>query len=187
MNVIGVSGKARAGKDTLFAIAEKDGFIKLSFAEELKRQAREDFGLTNEQTDGSLKEVPTDLLDGNTPRSCLIELGNLYRRYRPTFWVDIVVNKIKANPSGKFMVTDVRYPNEADALREVGGIILRLERHPARDSMVDEKTKLSISETALDEYSAFSYRLQGFQNHVPNDLLSFWERVKAVELEKANG
>lgn len=174
LRVIGVSGKARAGKDTLFAIAEKDGYTKLSFAGELKRRARQDFGLTDEHTDGKLKEVPSDLLLGHSPREFLIELGNLYRKYRPSFWVDIILNQILANPYDRFMITDVRYPNEAEAIKSVGGSILRLERHPERDSMVDDKTKLSISETALDEYKGFDFKLPGEYNRVPADLKNFW-------------
>lgn len=183
MNVIGVSGKARAGKDTLFAVAEQDGYIRLSFAEELKRRARNDFGLTTEHTDGKLKEVGTIELGGYSPREFLIELGNLYRKYRPTFWVDIVLNKIINNGGTKFMVTDVRYVNEAEALRKIGTSLIRLERHPDRDSMVDEKTKLSISETALDDYAHFDFILKGENNRIPSDLKNFWEAIKAVELE----
>jgi hypothetical protein len=181
INVFGVSGKARAGKDTLFAVAQEDGFEKLSFAGELKRRARFDFDLTDEHTDGKLKEIVTDSLNGHSPREFLIDLGNLYRKYCPTFWVDIVLKTIITNPDKKYMITDVRYPNEADALREVGGMILRLERHPDRDSMVDEKTKLSISETALDNYQNFNFVLKGEDNRVPEDLRNFWSMVKSSQ------
>ena len=179
--VIGVSGKARAGKDTLFSIAEADGFEKLSFAAELKRRAQVDLGLTPVHTDGALKETILESLNHNSPRSFLIELGNLYRKYRPSFWVDIVLAKIKENPEKDYMITDVRYPNEAEALKSVGALIVRLERHPSRDSMVDEKTKQSISETALDGYKGFDAILPGELNKVPQDLKNFWEGIKAVE------
>ncbi len=185
--IIGVSGKARSGKDTLFSIAQKDGFVRLSFAEELKRRAREDFGLTSEHTDGSLKETPLDKLQGHSTREFLIELGNLYRKYRSTFWVDIILDKIRANPTVNYMITDVRYPNEADALKEIGGELVRLERHPDRDSMVDEKTKQSISETALDDYKGFNWTLHGNRNQVPADLEELWKSMKWLQLRRANG
>jgi len=180
-NVIGVSGKARAGKDSLFAIAQNDGFEKLSFAAELKRRAQQDLGLTDVHTDGALKETVLESLNNNSPRSFLIELGNLYRKYRPSFWVDIVLSKIKENPDKKYMITDVRYPNEAEALKSVGGIIVRLERHPSRDFLVDDKTKQSISETALDNYQGFDFVLSGGNNAVMDDLKHFWTLIKAVE------
>ncbi len=185
--IIGVSGKARSGKDTLFSIAQKDGFVRLSFAEELKRRAREDFGLTSEHTDGSLKETPLEKLQGHSTREFLIELGNLYRKYRPSFWVDIILDKIRANPTVNYMITDVRYPNEADALDSVDGIIVRLERHPDRDGLVDEKTKQSISETALDSYTGFKYVVPGDQNRVTQDLEFFWDIIKTVEEIKGTG
>lgn len=172
--VFGVSGKARSGKDSLFAIAALDGFKRLSFAAELKCRARADFGLTEEHTDGALKDLPCAELGGRSPREFLIDLGNLYRKYRDTFWVDIVIDTIKANPHESYMITDVRYPNEAEAIKSVGGEILRLERHPDRDGMVDEKTKQSISETALDDYKGFSYILTAEHNKKIGDLVLFW-------------
>lgn len=184
MNIIGVSGKARSGKDSLFAFASKDGYQRLSFAEELKARARRDLGLTVDHTDGWLKDASCSLLSGHSPREFLIDLGNLYRKYRPTFWVDIVLGKIKQAPTAKFMITDVRYPNEAEAIRKIGGLLIRLERHSSRDALVDEKTKQSISETALDGYRNFNYVLDAESNEKISDLEFFWNGIKAIEQER---
>jgi hypothetical protein len=177
IQVIGVSGKARAGKDTLFSIAARNGYTWLSFAEELKTRVRRDFPfLTKEHTDGALKEVPLPELSGYSTRDLLIDYGTgLFRKYDNDYWVKAFVAKLKALPAdAKVMVTDVRFPNEAEALKSVGGLLLRLERHPDRDSMVSEKTKLSVSETALDDYKGFDYVLPGEHNRVPGDLERFW-------------
>lgn len=182
--VIGISGKARAGKDTLFAFAAKEGFIRLSFADDLKARARRDFGLTVEHTDGHLKEIPCDKLGGFSPRDFLIDLGNLYRKYRPTFWVDVVAETIKQNPDKNYVITDVRYPNEAAAIKSVGGLMVRIERHPDRDAMVPNHIKKSISETAMDDYGDFNFLLPGEQNRVPADLEKFWSEITRDAVKK---
>lgn len=175
--IIGISGKARAGKDSLFAIAERDGFVRLSFAEELKSRIRRDFPfLTVEHTDGSLKEVPMAELNGHTPRELMIDYGtHLFRKYDNDYWVKAMVARLRALPTdAKVMITDVRFPNEAAAVHGAGGKLIRLERHSSRDAMVSEATKQSISETALDSFAFFDFTLKGEDNHNLGDLEAFW-------------
>ena len=188
-NIIGISGKARAGKDTLFAIAEKDGYVRLSFAEELKSRVRRDFPfLTLDHTDGALKEVPLEMLNGHTPRELMIDYGtHLFRKYDTDYWVKATVARLNALPSdAKVMFTDVRFVNEADAIKAAGGKLIRLERHPDRDSMVSNLTKMSTSETALDDYNGFDYVLRGELNRVRADLETFWYSIvgQFAELHK---
>lgn len=196
--IIGISGKARSGKDTLAAIAAKDGWKRLAFADELKRKVREDFGLTLEQIDGKLKEIPTQYQTGPmtifdvdgfatesilywTPREMMIEYGQFYRQFDKNYWVNIVLNKIRGLSSDEnFMITDLRFPNEAEAVKNSGGAVIRLERHPSRDSMVSESIKQNISETALDDYKGFSCMLAAEDNCTPEDLRIFWNKLQAV-------
>lgn len=176
--IIGLSGKARAGKDTLFAYLSYRGFVKASYAEDLKKRVRRDFQLTMEHTDGKLKEAPSDRLGGHSPRELMIDYGNMFRKFNPNYWVDSLMNGLKGQPKDvKVVITDVRYPNEAEAIKASGGILIRLERHTSRDAMVDEKTKLSISETALDEYKRWDIILPGEKNETPQDLEKFSDEV----------
>ncbi len=170
--VIGVSGKARAGKDTFFATYASRGFQKASFAAELKRRVRRDFGLTEEHTDGALKEVKMDRLNGHSPREVMIAYGNMFREFNPSYWCDTLFNHITANP-GKYIITDVRYENEAECIKSLGGVLLRLERHPSRDGLIDAATKNSISETALDNYVGWDLKLVGEYNRDLEDLENF--------------
>lgn len=62
--------------------------------------------------------------------------------YGESFWVDRVMNQIKTNPHhdsttglfvghevvGDYVITDVRFPNELDAVRRVGGQVWRIQR-----------------------------------------------------------
>jgi len=176
--ILGISGKAKAGKDLLFSSAEKGGFKKLSFAAELKRKVREDFDLTTEHTDGWLKETPCSRINNLAPRQLLIDLGNLYRKYADDYWIKRAFEHIK--PPQNYAFTDVRYWNEAEAIRNHGGLLIRLERHPDRDSLVSEETKNSVSETALDKYPRFDFVLAAEDNKTPEQLAQFWQVVSAV-------
>ena len=50
MKLLGICGKAGSGKDTAAAyLIEKHGFVKLAFADPLKRFAKGVFGFTSEQ------------------------------------------------------------------------------------------------------------------------------------------
>tara|TARA_R100001244_G_scaffold120565_1_gene90177 strand:- start:2776 stop:3039 length:264 start_codon:yes stop_codon:yes gene_type:complete len=49
------------------------------------------------------------------------------------------------------IVPDVRFPNEADAIKQAGGKVIRLTRSPHDDQ--------HESETALDDYEGFDHVL----------------------------
>jgi hypothetical protein len=64
-----------------------------------------------------------------------------------------------------WIVTDVRFPNEADAIKNRGGILIRINRNSlSKDKIKNaiEKTNGYLpaeheSETALDNYNKFDY------------------------------
>lgn len=178
--IIGVSGKSKAGKDELFKFAKLSGFEKVSFASPLKNMAKEAFGLDEYQVNGDGKDEVTKVLNGKTPRELLIKLGNLYREFDSEYWVKAAMKYVQQNSDRNFMVTDVRYLNEAEAIRNNGGIIVRLERHSNRDCLVSDSTKQSPSETALDGYPKFDFVLDAVDNVTPDDLAKFWNVLLAV-------
>lgn len=55
-----------------------------------------------------------------------------------------------------WLITDVRFPNEAEAIKERGGILIRVNR--GRMSMV-EMANQHPSETALDNYDKWNYKI----------------------------
>jgi hypothetical protein len=179
--IIGISGKARAGKDTLAAALP--GFVKGSFAAELKSRVMRDFNLTDAHMNGALKEVRLAELAGCSSRQLLIDYGNLFRKYNENYWVDFLMEKIEAEMPPRVAITDVRYPNEAERIKAAGGIMVRLERHTSRDRLVDPMANASISETALDDYKGFDFVLPGHKNATMEDLAKFGQHLMS-EIEK---
>jgi hypothetical protein len=103
----------------------------MKFASPLKDMLRA-IGLTDQHIEGDLKEVPCDLLCGQTPRFAMLTLGTEWGRdtIGGDFWINIAAHRIAtALAAGmSVVVDDVRFDNEADLIRRLGGVVLGLER-----------------------------------------------------------
>ena len=83
MNIIGISGLAGSGKDTVAdMIVQNNGFVKVSLADPIKRFAMDIWGFTEEQVFGAsqfrnAKDLRYEVSSGNflTPRLCLQHVG----------------------------------------------------------------------------------------------------------------
>lgn len=171
--LIGISGKRGVGKTLLATVLkEKHGFEVFSFAEALKTHCRTAFGLTEEQTDGKLKEESTNIprlwvtgpqgsvpVSYWTPRELMIAVGQFYRGIDPDFWVKRIMRDAAASSLGT--IHDVRFKNEAGHIFQAGGILVRLERDPALN--VYKGTSTDSSETELDA-GPFHYTLSAKWN-----------------------
>lgn len=70
------------------------------------------------------------------------------RMYEP-IWVNSCINKIQQEQSGLAIIADVRFPNEAKAIEDAGGKVVRLTREVHEDN--------HSSEVALDDYPFTDY------------------------------
>jgi hypothetical protein len=128
--LIGLIGYAGSGKTTVSSILCTDfQFQRLRFADTLKRMLLA-FGLTPEQVDGCKKEFPCDLLNGGTPRWAMQTLGTEWGRnlIHPDIWVNVAIENWRKRDIGNYVFDDVRFENEAHAIREAGGEIWRVRR-----------------------------------------------------------
>lgn len=137
----GISGRKFSGKDTTGKhLCEKYGYIRLAYADALKEACREIFGFSDEQLYGSLKETDDEFWK-TSPRKILQyvgtdlfrdQLSNVVPDLGKNIWVKVVEKKIldiwKENPKQGIVITDVRFPNEVDAVRKLGGTVLRVTR-----------------------------------------------------------
>jgi hypothetical protein len=162
--IIGITGRKFHGKDTLADyLVKQHGYIKLSFAQPLKEICKTIFGFTNSQVNGDLKET-IDFRWDVTPRKVMQFIGTeLFRdnigRLLPdigeNLWARCVIEKIKSlllvDPSSKFVISDVRFPNEIECLREYSkeSKIFRVYRPGV---LVDE-TSSHPSEKLIDSLS----------------------------------
>lgn len=135
--IIGMTGLAGAGKDTVAKyLADYYGFTVVSFAYPLYQAISAVTGLTIEDLhDREIKEKPLKSL-GKSPRELLQSLGTDWGRnmIHKNMWVAVAMERIsRLTEEGKHVVvTDVRFDNEAVALRLAGGLIWRVSRPGAQ-------------------------------------------------------
>jgi hypothetical protein len=184
MTLIGLSGKAKSGKDTVAdRCCELYGWRKMKLADPLKHMCREMFGLTTEHTDGAWKADPVGT---TTPRQLMIEIGRLGRAVSERFWIERLQKQILQHPQaqlGTFIVADVRFKNEAEWIKKYGGFLVRLER--AVELRGDDI--LDPSETDLDDYEGFDLKIGESWNVDARDVPAIAARIKeGMETKRAS-
>ena len=148
--IIGLTGKARAGKDTVARILCKKipHSTDMSFAGPIKRGAMEMFNLSPDQLWGDRKEEPIEWLGGVTPRHILQTLGTEFGRpqIHPDVWVmnGMRTAEIYLQSVSVVVITDVRFDNEAEAIIEAGGKVYEVFR-PGNSGVAHHSSEEGIS------------------------------------------
>lgn len=155
--LIGLAGRARSGKDTVAAhLIARHGYSRLAFADGVRDVAYATDPIVSTFNGGydrlshyvdtygweGAKELPE-------VRGLLQRLGTDGVRtvIGPFTWVDLWGRKFRQS-TGPVVVTDVRFPNEAEMLRRLGGAIARVVRPGP------VPTHEHTSESAMDDHQA---------------------------------
>lgn len=157
--VVGVSGYARSGKDTIGSMMVEDfGFRRVSFAGPLKEAVyRLDpiISASGLRCQHVVDDMGWDDAKDMYPevRALLQRMGTEVGRdlFDANFWVNLALKDIKEN-GGNVVITDCRFPNEAEAIRKIGGRLWRVERpdtkpvnaHPSETALDSEKFDWTI-------------------------------------------
>ena len=124
--LIGFAGKARSGKDTAGKYqGDKYRFVRYSFAQPLKDGAKAMFNLTDEQIENKEKVIEPW---GRSPRELYQLLGtDVARSIDVRVWIKNAEMFIKKRAGLSVVITDVRFSNEAEWIRNQGGVVIYLE------------------------------------------------------------
>lgn len=159
--ILGLSGKARHGKNaTAEFIAKRLApagieVIAFGFADAVKDEARQ-------RGWNGLKD--------EAGRSLLQRIGMERRAENPNYWIHRAFDRIVSEATVRrehrrlWVLTDVRFENEAAAIKNAGGVLWRVERrnpatHGAWDNGLTAEQKAHPSETALDDYREFDWAI----------------------------
>lgn len=128
--VIGVMGLKGSGKSVVARyLSREHGFSRRPFAFYLKAMLHA-IGIPTDILDGSIedKAKPLACLNGHTARHAMQTLGTEWGRkcMGENFWVDIW--KTNMPNYGYIVVDDVRFPNEVQAIHDLGGVIVKVVR-----------------------------------------------------------
>lgn len=158
--LIGLTGAAGAGKDTVAShLFQKHGCLKLGFADPLYHMVSAMTGLPVEQlADRKVKEADIAWV-GTSPRRLLQTLGTEWGRgtLGDDIWINGLFRRIEKYQAALgrwqagFVVTDVRFANEAKAIRERGGHIVEIVRPTPLAGVPDEARQHSSEAGIPDE------------------------------------
>ena len=140
--IIGICGLIGSGKGTVADfLVEQKGFTKISFADRLKDGVASVFGWNREMLEGNTDESrawrekvdpywSTETGHPITPRLVLQLFGTDCMRngFYDGIWVSLVKKQLLENPDSNFVIPDVRFENEAEMIRSIGGKLWRVKR-----------------------------------------------------------
>ncbi|MFE5093228.1 hypothetical protein ACFRCI_23425 [Streptomyces sp. NPDC056638] len=190
MGNIGIIGRARVGKDTAGQwLVDNRGYRRVSFADPLKEAALKVDPIIcpdgwpyhdgpvhlSQMVAGMGWEAAKDTYP--EVRRFLQELGAAVRAEDPEFWLRIALRLVtKANEDGvPCVITDVRYPNEAESLRRAGFHLVYIDR-PGVPQLNHE------SEGALTEEDAdYLIHNDGDRAHFLREVENFYGKVERFE------
>ncbi len=124
--VVGIVGRLNSGKGTASQVFIDEGYDDRAFADPLKRILHELFDIPKGVLWG-----PSENRTGEV-RQMLQELGTDFaRKFRPDVWIDKMRETIKRSHrqgAPGIVITDVRFINEVEMLREFDATIIHIER-----------------------------------------------------------
>jgi hypothetical protein len=179
---IGIMGRARSGKDTAGSwLVENRGYVRVSFADPIREAALRLNPVVNtyvgfcdeynhEVEEVRLSEVVDDYGWETSKdlhpevRRILQELGMAVREIDPDFWLRAALKKVTAaNEAGHpVVITDVRFPNEAESLQRAGFELVYIDRpgvehldHASENSLTADDADMALHNVgSLDDFMA---------------------------------
>ena len=170
--IIGISGKAGSGKDTAakmlevlyanpnisyedFANRKYKNFADIQimhFADILKETVQALFGIGEWETGTQEGKKVTISWIGKTVRELLQEVGQGLRdAVDPNLWIKALF--ANTEDWSNYIIADVRYPNELEAIKERDGVLIRIDRNSAGAGN-------HSSEIALDDYNDWDVHIE---------------------------
>ena len=157
--LIGISGKAGSGKDTLGKfLCNEYRCLHYYFAKPLKEGAKLMFNLSDKQIENKEKVIEPW---GMSPRKIYQLLGTeIGRGIDVNIWVKNAEMFVKQNAGFTVVITDVRFNNEAYWIHNRGGIVINVVRdqdaideniHSSEHGLSSNNIDLTISNNGTKE------------------------------------
>jgi hypothetical protein len=146
--LIGLTGYKGTGKSTVAQfLIEYHNFTRCAFADPLKEMLF-CLGLNHEQLYGKDKEVPTNLLCGQTPRHAMQTLGTEWGRklIGDQLWIDVMRRRLESSAGFSTVIDDLRFKNEANLIRSMGGYIGYIDRPGQHGDGHESERQISLIE-----------------------------------------
>lgn len=127
--IVALVGVPGSGKTLVARCMIAAGFHRVRFADAAREMLVAGFGCTPHEIDGDQRDTPQRRFGGHTVKSVMHALTHDFGRRQ--IHSDIWVNEWRrrtAKLDGFVLTDDLQRPNEAAAIRDAGGIIVRITR-----------------------------------------------------------
>lgn len=164
MHIIAFAGRKQSGKTTCSEFVQKyfNGVVEpfnsakiYNFADPLKQDICINIlGLTPYQcygTDDQKNELVDCYWDSKqlTAREVMQMVGtDMFRAMQKNVWSSATIRKIQNEKPELAIIADCRFPNEVDAVKGAGGIVIKLTRNP-HDS--DHASEIALDPNNFDQ------------------------------------
>lgn len=184
--LIGFGHKRQRGKDTSARYLMREMFARNilveadAFAGPLKEVCATVFGFSHEQLNTAVEKEKVDPFWGFTPRWALQAVGT--EAFRGTIdkevWVKSLERRYQSN-KGSRVITDVRFPNEAQMVRRLGGYLVRCNR----DVQYDPKCDDHPTEVSLDSWEDWDFEIDnnGSKDYLEQQIIDMLNLILAKE------
>lgn len=177
--IIGLSGYAQSGKDTVAGFLAELGYERIAFADALRDalyalnpivrygHPQDGDGIAYVHVQDAVDHMGWDKakVEYMQIRSLLQRLGTEVGRnlLGDNVWVDIAMRKVK--PEGKYVFTDMRFPNELEAIRNYRGSTWRIMR-PEVSPVNPHTSETAIDGALFDQYVHNDSTLEALREQV---------------------
>lgn len=132
--LVGLCGPAGCGKDTVAYLLKRHGeFTRYSLAKPIKLGLEAMLGVPLQVWEDREKKEAIIWDLGKSPRQLAQTLGTEWGRQlvHPEIWTTLMVrewDRVRQSRIPRMVVTDVRFDNEAEAIRSLGGTVWQVVR-----------------------------------------------------------
>lgn len=187
--LIGITGKAGAGKDTIGDyLRDVRGFAKVGFAWPIKQMLNVLLDVDDEAwKNREWRETPLEEF-GRSPRYLAQTLGTEWGRDRvsPNIWINLCLSKIRDNVGDlDAVICDVRFDNEALAIKNAGGYVIDVRRLGTDTKSPDHTSEVGIRDyNRCVDYVVSNY---GSVNDLQQQVEVILEDIKERQLAEVQG
>lgn len=176
--IIAFAGRKQSGKTTCSEFVAKfySGAKIYNFADPLKQEiCMNILGLSYNQCYGEDidKNTPTQLVWEDkqlTAREVMQFVGtDIFRKMKNDVWASATIKRINNDNPELAIIADCRFPNEVQAIKDAGGVVIKLSRNPHNSN--------HASETALDENN---YSIKNFDLIVYNQNITIQDQNQII-------
>ncbi|MBD2201787.1 hypothetical protein H6G33_10550 [Calothrix sp. FACHB-1219] len=132
MKRLALSGRIGSGKSTVAEILREEGYLDIAIADCLKRMISSIYNVNIDYFHNQeLKNIRLSSLGGMTPREVMTFLGtDCFHKIKATTWIDKTISDISdiLELDLPVVITDVRFPHEWLALKELGFKLIYINR-----------------------------------------------------------